>query len=336
MSAQWSEAGSAVVQRHARTLARLDEIPGVEASAFSQFLPTGIDAPPIEFKIAGRDPRDNTFAASRTVSASYFRTLKIPILQGDTCANDPASPAYSSALVTRSFADRFFPSERPIGHELLALAGQTARIVGVVADVREGGLFKAPEPLIYWCTYNPYWPDPFFLVRTAPGRSVPMTAIRTALREIEPSRAVYAARSLSDVVAASLFQQRITGSVLALFAATGLAFAAMGLYGVLTQIVAAERREIGVRIALGAAPRHIVSSVVAQAGLMTGIGVVVGLAAAVGVSRIMASFVSGLAPRDPITLVAVAIVLLAIAALASFVPARRAATIDPMRVLRDS
>ena len=174
MSAQWSERFDAVVQRQARTVARLSAIPGVEAAAFSQLVPAGTDVPPNEFQIRGRDPRERTFAIGRSVSAGYFRTLHIPVLRGDTCSSDPAVPVFSSALVTRAFVERYFPSEDPIGHEFVSpgqLANRTTKIVGVVGDVREGGFLKQPEPLIYWCGYNPYWPDQRFLVRTSPDRA---------------------------------------------------------------------------------------------------------------------------------------------------------------------
>jgi hypothetical protein len=157
MSAQWSERTDAVVQRHARTIARLRRVPGIEASAFSQLLPAGTTIPPGEFQILGRDTREKTFATSRTVSSGYFRTLHIPILEGDTCSDDPGARPFASALVTRSFADRFFPNETPIGQHLGSpgqLVGQTTSIIGIVGDVRENGLLKEPEPSIYWCTYT--------------------------------------------------------------------------------------------------------------------------------------------------------------------------------------
>ena len=102
--------------------------------------------------------REKTFAISRSVSSGYFRTLHIPVLRGDTCSSDPAVPVFSSALVTRSFADRYFGSEDPIGHEFVSpgqLSNRTTKIVGVVGDVRESGFLKQAEPTIYWCGYNP-------------------------------------------------------------------------------------------------------------------------------------------------------------------------------------
>jgi putative ABC transport system permease protein len=294
--------------------------------------------PPNEFQIRGRDPREKTFAISRSVSSGYFRTLHISVLRGDTCSSDPAVPVFSSALVTRSFADRYFPSEDPMGHEFVSpgqLSNRTTKIVGVVGDVREGGFLKHPEPLIYWCGYNPYWPDQRFLVRISPDRQVSMTAVREALREIEPGRAVYAEHSLTNLLSTSLSPQRLNAILLALFAATALLLAALGLYGVLSQLVSARRREIGVRMALGARPARILSAVVAQAAALTGLGIAAGLCASLVLARFMANLVFGVSVRDPVTFVLVPLVLALVAALAALVPARRAARVDPMDVLRD-
>ncbi len=183
MSAQWSERFDAVVQRQARTVARLSAIPGVEAAAFSQLVPAGTDVPPNEFQIRGRPPslagntpssggtgdmREKTFAISRSVSSGYFRTLHIPVLRGDTCSSDPAyrsSRAPSSRGVRRSYFRR--GSDRP--------RVRLARPAGESNDENRrcrgrrprSGFLKQAEPLIYWCGYNPYWPDQRFLVRTA-------------------------------------------------------------------------------------------------------------------------------------------------------------------------
>ena len=337
MSAQWTERLDAVMGRQVRTIDRLMAVPGVETAAFSTVLPAGADFPPQEFRIVGRDPAERTFAQGRSVSPTYFRTLRIPILQGETCRNDPDKP-FSRALVTHAFADRFFPQETPIGHAIIppnVPAGISAEIIGVVGDVRERGVANEPEPLIYWCGLQPYWPDPFFLVRTDPGRHVSMTAIRDALREIEPKRAVYVARTLRDTLARSVSQQRLNMILLVLFAVTALLLAGIGLYGVLSQFVSLRRREIGVRMALGARPAQVLSSVAIQAAMLTGLGIAAGLGGALLLARLMTTLVFGVQPRDPLTFAVVPAALLLVAAAAAIVPARRAVRIDPMRALRE-
>lgn len=350
MSAQWTERVDAVVGRQARTIARLQAIPGVDAAAFSQVAPAGADFPPGEFRIVGRDGREKTFASNRSVSAGYFRTLGIPILQGETCSGEPnvqapragENPALSlmpsKALVTRAFVDRFFPGENPLGHAVSSPSrppGSESVIIGVVGDVRERGLLNAPEPVLYWCGFSPYWPDPFFLVRLNPARPASMTAIRAALLEIEPKRAVYAVRSLEELLARSISQQRVNTILLVMFATTALALAAMGLYGVLSQLVSGRRREIGLRMALGARPVQILCSVISQAATVTMVGIAAGLAGALWLAQFMATLVFGIPSRDPFTFVFVPLVLALVAAATAIVPASRAARVDPMHALRE-
>jgi hypothetical protein len=237
----------------------------------------------------------------------------------------------SEVLVTRAFAERFFPGVDPIGHSLSSAGGPPgagARIVGLVADVHENGVQKSAEPLIYWCGYSGYWPDPHFLVRLRPGRPASFAEIRAALREIEPTRAVYAVRTLTGTLSESTSQQR-------LFAVVALALAAMGLYGVLSQLVAGRRREIGVRMALGARAGQILGSVVAQAATVTGAGIVVGLASAFALTRFMTTLLFGIAAVDPLTFAAVPVLLAVVALAAALIPARRAASVDPIRALRE-
>jgi predicted permease len=338
ISASWSEMPAAVVNRQARTVARLEAIPGIASAAISQTMPGGADFPPSEFHIVGRDAADKTFAHSRAVSAGYFRTLRIPILEGDACSGDPAAPLFSTALVTRAFVDRFFAGEHAIGHALTSPGlrpGQRVDIIGVVGDVHENGLAKAAEPLIYWCGYSPFWPDPFYLARVVAGRTVSVADIRAALVEIEPGRAMYAVTLLSDTLSTSISAQRLSALLLTLFAATALTLAVMGLYGVLSQLVAVRRREIGVRIALGASAGRILASIVGPAFAVTAAGIVAGLAGAYVLARLMGTFVFGISTHDPLTFVSVPLLLAVVAGVVALVPAMRATAVDPMHALRD-
>ncbi|HEY2908428.1 MAG TPA: ABC transporter permease [Vicinamibacterales bacterium] len=337
VSSQWTESTTATMSRHLRTMERLNKVPGVVSSAFSIVLPAGADFPPIEFTIAGRDAREHLFSTSRSVSSAYFSTLHIPLLQGAVCRDDPAKP-FRQVVVTRAWADRFFPGESPIGHfiEPLSLAGQPPQeIIAVVGDVRENGLTKEPPALMYGCGLQPYWPDPFFLVRTDPARHVSVQTIRAALREIEPKRALYSVRPLADTLTESISQQRLNTVLLVLFAGTALLLAAVGLYGVMSQFVSARQREIGVRMALGARPAQILSTIVGQAASVTAVGILVGIAGAFALARSMATLVFGVSTRDPITFTAVPLLLAIVAAAATVLPARRAARVDPMLALRD-
>jgi len=336
MSAQWAERLEAVMNRHLRTLARLEAVPGVVAASFATVMPASVDLPPGEFRIVGRDPAQHLFATGRTVSASYFQTLRIPILQGATCRDDPAKP-FEKVLVTRSWADRFFPGDNPIGHvvEPMSVAGLRQEIIGIVADVRENGVAKDPPPLMYTCGLQPYWPDPIFLVRTDPGRDVSVATIRDALREIEPDRAMYAVQPLRARLARTISQQWISALLVALFAATALLLAGLGLYGVTSQFVAARRRDIGVRMALGASVSNIVATVAGQAAAMTVAGVVAGIAGALALARLMEGLVFGISTHDPWTFALAPVFLAVVSLVATAIPARRAATLEPIAALRD-
>jgi hypothetical protein len=299
-------------------------------------LPAGISIPPGEFHIVGRSDVEKTFALSRSVSAEYVRTLRIPILKGDTCSGDPGAQPFASVLVTRAFAERYFPDEDPIAHALTTPTlppGTEAKIVGVVGDVRENGIASAPEPLIYWCGPNPYWPDPFFIVRLTAAHPANFKDVRAALRELEPQRAVYAVRPLVDLMSESTVQQRLNAVLLSLFGGTALLLAMLGLYGVLAQFVVVRRQEIGVRVAVGAAPADIVRLVLRHAAGVTIGGAAAGLAAAFAAARVMDALVFGVAPRDPVTFVAAPVLLGCAALAAAAIPARRAAHADPARVL---
>ena len=269
----------------------------------------------------------------RQVSADYFRTLRIPILQGDTCHDDPTLKYPTSVVVSRALADRYFPGESPVGHHIVQR--HEAEIVGVVADVREQGLMKEPEPIAYFCGLTPYWPDPYHVVRTDPARPATMAGIREAIREIEPQRAVYSASSLTQTMAESLSQPRLNTILLALFAMTALLLAAVGLYGMLAHFVSQRRREIGVRMALGARPAQVLGQVVRHGASVTAIGAALGLAAALALARVMEALAFGIPARDPVTFAVVPILLGLIAAAATILPARRAARVEPMQALRE-
>ena len=272
------------------------------------------------------------------VSGDYFRVLQVPVLRGRSCVDDPRQLQSTKILVNRSFADRFFEDENPLGRHVVTGAASDARpaeVIGVVSDVRERGLASQVEPMVYVCGLTPYWPDPRYLVRVEDQRRVSIAAIRAAIREIEPARAVYAARSLADFLAESISQPRLNAILLSLFAWTTLLLAALGLHGVLSQVVASRRREIGLRMALGARPAQILLSVVAQAATVTGLGIAGGMAGAAALAHVMASLVFGIGHRDPLSFAVAPVVLAIVAAVASIVPARRAAAVDPMAALRE-
>ena len=334
ISATWSERPNAVAVRQSRTLQRLLEVPGVAGVAMSNIIPGTADAEyaPSEIQIVGRPADANNLTISRSVSADYFRTLAIPVEQGRTCRDDPRADASGEMVVNRAFADTYFPGEDPIGHSFVRQTPNV--IVGVVANARERSLTEEAQPVRYVCGLMPFYPDPYYLVRVDRSRPASMTAIRAAVNEIEPQRAVYSATTLPAALSEASSHSRITMLLLSLFAGMALLLVAIGLYGLLAQFVVERRREIGVRIALGAHPVQVLSQVVRQSAAVTLAGVVLGLMIAVSGARVMGALVFEISPHDPLTFIVAPLILAAISAVATIFPARRAARVDPLVALR--
>jgi putative ABC transport system permease protein len=333
MSASWAERPESVAARQLTTLDRLREVAGVGATAISNVLPGGADYPPSEFTIDGRSPDETLVAVHRQVSAGYFAALQIPLLEGEICRDDPRLDAPPTAVVSRGFADRFFPGETAIGRTIGGV--RSRRIVGIVGDAREQGLATMPAPTLYHCGLLPYWPDPHFIVRTAPDRAVTSHELRRALREIEPGRAVYSATTLTETLDASLASRRLSSMVLGFFAAMALLLVAVGVYGMLAHFVAQRRREIGLRTALGARPLQLMTQIAGYSSRVTLAGVAVGLAGALATTGLMTSLVFELSPRDPWTYTLVLVVIVSIAAAATVIPVSRAVRLDPVKTLRE-
>ena len=273
-------------------------------------------------------------ASTRVVSAGYFATMQIPLLAGTSC---PPSDGTPTALVNRRFAALYTAGAAPVGRRIEHVPTNpflgASRIVGVVGDAREEGLNQEAPATIYWCHAAPV-PAPLFLVRT---RSEPMAmadTIRRALREIEPRRSVYEVLPLTDRLDETFAEGRLRTVLLTFFALTAVSLAAVGLYGTLSYFVHMRRREIGVRMALGAPRGEVAASFVRQALRVSAVGCAAGLALAAVLGRAIAGMLYGVSPLDLATFSGVLLLVLGAAALSSVWPAVRASRIDPMRVLR--
>jgi putative ABC transport system permease protein len=336
VSAGWGETGNMkrVSQRMYRTLEALRGLPGVQGAAIATSPPGGGEEFPMPFQIAGSDSSgagQKLFADFQSVSPDYFRVLGVPLLSGATCrlsfdAEDPV-------LVNRSFAERFFPDDNAVGHRI-AYGAHPKEIVGVVADVRDHGYGKDPRPAIYSCGLPGYFPDPQYLIKVAGDPLRAAGAVREVMGSIEPNRAVYDVKRLSDSLSSSLAGRRFQTVLLSLFGATALLLAAVGLYGVTTFFVMERTREIGLRTALGAMPRQIMAQIFRQGAVMVLAGIVAGLVAAAVLSRLVANLLYGVAPIDPVTFVGVPLLLVLVTAAATWGPARSATRVDPMEALR--
>lgn len=312
-------------------------MPGVTTAALTIVLPGNPQPYSQQFHIVGQDTESEgkrVFADEDGATPDYFRLLGVPVLSGTTCQISLDPNAQHTALVSRSFADRYFPGQNPIGHFIregdFPLQFQ---IIGVVGDIHRHGYARDPEATFYWCGL-PSSPFPQVLLKTTGDPLALAEAVRKRIREIDPSRAVYDVQRLSDYVSSTLTERRFQIALLGSFAATALLLAAIGLYGVTSFLVSLRTREIGLRAALGATPSRIFGQVLREGAVMTAVGVAFGLAAALALTHYIASFLFGVAPTDPITFVAVPVLLACVSAIALLLPAHRATNIDPLEALR--
>ena len=291
------------------------------------------------FTVAGRpEGSDEGRAQIRSLTPGYMETLSIPLRAGRFFDARDTREGPRVAIISESAARQYWPGENPIGRQLRLHVNEPSRqpreIVGVVGDVRTRGMELAPVPVIY-VPHSQYGPESMVLtVRTAGTPMTVLPALKTSLRTLAPGVALGQARTMDDLVAASVAQPRFRTLLLAIFAAVSLLLASVGLYGVVAFSVNQRRTELGLRIALGAEPREVMRLVLRQGMLPVAVGIVAGLGGAVLLARVMKSLLFGVEPGDPATFGGVALILTVVALAACYLPARRATVVDPATTLR--
>jgi predicted permease len=268
------------------------------------------------------------------VTPGYFAALGVPLKRGRVIAETDVQGAPQVVVVSETMARRAFPGEDPIGKQIDVRSKQPWTVVGVVGDIRDRQLEREPEPMMYLSYQQVTWPTMWLLVRT-PGN--PMTvanAVRREIWAIDKNLPVGNVQPLAQLVTDVAAQPRLTMLVFAIFAAAALTLAVVGVYGIVAYGVTQRTRELGVRLALGARPVQIVGLVVRHGVGLAGVGIALGLGAAYALSRYLASILFEVRPTDAATYAGVALVLAACAALASLIPARAAARLDPVLALR--
>lgn len=347
VSATWAETGAydRLVQRVDGTIEELRALPGVDAAATTGWSPPGV---PTQWEVtfglveARGDSTQRMVAEARSVSPEYFATMQIPVLEGELCRRwrfnaNGSAPGSRDVMVNRAFAARYlsgWPS--PLGLHLAELNSESppTRIVGVVGDARERGLAHEPGPTVYWCASAPN-PTPYFLVRTRAEPSAVAQTVRLKMKELEPLRSVYDISPLEERIDEAFAENRLRTMLLVFFAVTALSLTCVGLYGTLSYLVRLRRREVGLRLALGARRRDIIQQFLKQGLRVVGLACVCGLALSFAFTRLLAGMLYGVSPSDPVTLSTVVGLVLAVAVLAALVPAVRAALVEPMQVLRE-
>ena len=316
-------------------LQRLETLPGVESVGAVSRLPLSGGNSARGFRIPGREIEYN--GDVRIGSADYFRTMGIPLLKGRSFNPQDVSGSVPVAIVNEALASTVFPGEDPLGKYLTEYGprDKTLQIVGVVGNVRHQALDVAPRAELYQPIAQAGWPRMFFAVRTAAGNPLALApAVQAAVASVDKNVALGNVRTMEDLVARSLAQRRFTMLLLTIFAGIALALAAIGLYGVMSYTVAQRTREIGIRMALGAQRADVLKLVVRHGMILTAAGVAIGLAASFGFTRLIANLLYGVGATDAVTFAGLSLLLLAVALLACWLPARRASGVDPVIALR--
>ena len=280
--------------------------------------------------LAGQRPPDVGWQAA---TGGYFSTLGIPLRAGRLFDARDRPGGATVVIISEAIRDRFFPGEDPIGKRVRAGGDATAEIVGVVGNIRRAALTDQPRADMYFPIEQGPQTATTLFIRTKGDPLDAVAAVRTSLRGLEPQIVFRRVQTLDSVARESVQVTRLALALLGAFAAAALALAAVGIYGVMSHSVRQRTREIGTRVALGATEADILWLVMRDGVLVAGVGAVIGLAAGLAAARSLSTLLYGTSPADPVTLGAAVIVLLAVAALACYLPARRAARVDPATTL---
>jgi putative ABC transport system permease protein len=322
-------------------MTRLQAQPGMRDSAIAGPLPIVDCCVTLAFQIVGKPPlQPGTADSANYVPASpnYFSVMGIPLLRGRLFDESDSSSSAAVTLISETLAKRYFPNEDPLGRHLtfgFPVNGVVSReVVGIVGDIHDTSLGKEPGPMLY----VPYAQAPLYggevVVKSTLSASAVVGAIRDVTHGIDKNLPVTDIAPLPDVLNASVAQPRFRTLLLGLFGAIGLMLSAVGIFGVISYSVSRRTRELGIRMALGAQPGSVLGMILRETLGLTLIGIAVGVPCALAMARLITHLLFNVAPYDPVTLALVSVVLIAVGALAGYIPARRAMRVDPIVALR--
>jgi len=318
-------------------LERVKMLPGVKAAAIVNHPPFSGRRTNNTFQIEGRpesaNPSDRPRADYRTISPDYFQTMNIPVLRGRAFTDRDAADAPNVAIISQACAKLYWPSEDQVGRRIKVM-GNWMTIVGVVGDVKQSGLDFAAAPHIYVPAWQTPWLRMGLLARTAAEPLSFVPAVRRQIQTVDRDQPIYNIHTMEELIDESVSLRRLNLLLLGAFAFIALALAAVGIYGAIAYAVTQRTQEIGIRMALGAQKRDVLKLVLRQGLLLTLAGVAVGLLASFGLTRLMTRLLYEVSATDPLTFIVIAFLLIAVASLACWIPARRATKVDPLTALR--
>ena len=316
-------------------------LPGVRSVSVANYLPfyTGLGARTSFFIEGQPKPAPGTESATdvRVTDENYFRTLSIPVLRGRDFTPQEATGDRHTIIINEALARKYFPGQDPVGQRItvdMMDNPQPNEIIGVVGDVRYDKLDAEQYPMVYWTQPQLAYSEMTFVVRTEGEPTAQADAVRRAIQSIDPNQPVADIRTMESWIDESVSRARFGALLLAVFAGGALLLAAVGIYGVMAYSVTQRQHEIGIRMALGAQASDVLRMVLGQGMTLTLTGIVVGLAGAFALTRVLATLLYGVSVTDPLTFAAVALLLAAVALIACYVPARRAVKVDPLIALR--
>ena len=330
---------------HDRLKTRLDSLPGVQVSSLAITMPTG-GAMNTPYEIEGTPPVDEKRRPEiglLVISPDYFRAMDVKIRRGRGFGDADGVAGPPVVMVNQRFAEKYFPNQDPVGKRLRTFdrdkAGPWLTVVGVVPNILQNLPNQNNTRELTGLIYVPYRQKPMRDMSLMARTSVPPNSLGTAFRKevaaIDEDMPIYNMRSLEERLDLNNWPQKVFGSLFAIFAIIALLLASVGLYAMIAHSVSQRTQEIGLRMALGASAPTILQMIFVQGMRQLAIGLVVGVAAAIGLTRVLAGMLINVSPRDPATFAIVAIVLAAAAVLGCLIPAQRAMRVDPVVALRN-
>jgi len=320
---------------------RIRQLPGVTAATVTGSLPFSGHSSGTSVWVEGRTlpvGQQPPTARWQYVQQGYFDTMRIPLLRGRQFAERDIERTPHVTLISEAEARRDFPGEDPIGKRVsYGPPGQQPdwhEIIGVVGDIRHGSLREQPEPRAYDLFGQHAGLSAFVVVRTAQAPEQVLPGVRLAVREIDPGAPIYSVRTMAAWMARSVSREQMLATLVGVFALAALFLGAVGAYGVIASLVEQRTREIGIRMALGAAPREILRATVSEGLQLAVLGLLIGVGASLALGPMLRGILFGVGPADPRTMAAVAALLLAVTLAACYIPACRAAKVDPIIALR--
>src|SRR5262249_7421259 len=335
---KYTDADSAI-RFYSQVLDRIRLLPGVQAAAFVSHLPVEEQGYNGNIQIAGKTypPNESPLVEFRTVSADFLQAAGIPLLRGRFFTAQDRSNTQPVVVVNHSMARQIWGDEDPIGKVITDRSNAT--VIGVVGDINNYGLLRKPVAEMYApMAQKDFWPDMLWnmrlMVRSIADETNLAAAVRREVQAVDPAQPIYGVQSMTVAIENTVRYKGLKMTLLDVFAGVSLLLAVIGVYGVMSYSVTQQTREIGIRMALGAAPRTILKLVIGRGFFLITLGVVIGVVASFGLTRFIQNMLFGVTPTDPLTFVSIVLLLVLVGLLACLIPAQRAMRVDPIVVLR--